>query len=400
MTFSEFFHMIVTRTKELWLRIVLMGGIQLINLVLAYLILPEEYGKIALAAFVIKNCHQAVLGLSQGYIYTNFNLKENYLGTYAPAYLILGLLYIVGTSVFLNMPLALAGIALVIIFLAEPYMRVRREFSVILIPEFLFLVAILTATAAKRLDTAIPEPALTFFLCTLFTAIFVLRFWKRSLKGLLKDVSTIQFSWNNLIKLIRSGSQAYFSTLLAFFVLVIDRAYITGMYGQTVLGTYMLAFQLCLAITLLSSLFNATAVVDFGELMQGERKKMLTHLRHRYNLSLFVNFALWVLVTGLLFFFAGPLFPEFEGLLVITAILGLGIAAQAAFNAVSPFLFHLEKQFVTNVIAVGILIVKVVAYHVFFAAGVSPVAAITIQSILLLIGASSSTFYLYRVVGQ
>ncbi len=380
------------------MRIVLMGGIQLINMVLAYIMLPAKYGQIAIAAFVVKNCHQAVLGLSQGYIYAHYNLKESLLGTYARSYLILGIIYVVTTSIFLNMPLALAGLALVIIFLAEPYMRVRRDFSIILIPEFFFLVAVLMATAGSMLEIDIPEAMSVFIFCSMFTVIFISRFWNGSLKGLLQNAAGSSFAWGDLFTLVRRGSQAYFSTFLAFLVLVIDRAYIVDMYGETVLGTYMLAFQLCLAITLLSSLYNATAVVDFGELMKGDRQKLLTHLRQRYNISLLVNVTLWVLIIGFLLVFANILFPEFEGLFFITAALGLGIAAQAAFNAISPFLFHLEKQRVTNVIAAAILVAKVGVYHALFQVGVSPVQAIAVQSALLLIGVSGSTFYLYRVV--
>ncbi|WP_417592031.1 hypothetical protein [Parasphingorhabdus sp.] len=400
MTFSEFYHMLAGRSKELWLRIVLMGGIQLINMILAYLVLPAKYGQIALAAFVVKNCHQAVLGLSQGYIYAHFNLKGKYLGTYAPAYLVLGLIYIIATSLFMDMPLALAGIALVVIFLVEPYLRVRREFSVILIPEFYFLVAVLAATAGSMLDIDISEPLAVFSLCSIFTALFILRFWNRSLKDFLQEATGTHFSWRNFMLLVRSGSQAYFSTILAFFVLVIDRAYITEMYGDSVLGTFMLAFQFCLAITLLSSLFNATSVVDFGELMQGERKTMLVHLRNRYNISLFVNAVLWFAIIGFLFVFAQILFPEFEGLLIITAALGIGIVAQAAFNAVSPVLFHLDKQFITNIFFAAVLVAKVAAYHISFEAGLTAIPAIVIQSGILFVGVTGSSLYLYRVVKQ
>lgn len=398
MTFSEFYHMLAGRSKELWLRIVLMGGIQLINMLLAYLVLPARYGQIALAAFVVKNCHQAVLGLSQGYIYAHFNLKGKYLGTYAPAYLVLGLIYIIATSLFMDMPLALAGIALVVIFLVEPYLRVRREFSVILIPEFYFLVAVLAATAGSMLDIDISEPLVVFSLCTLFTALFILRFWNRSLKDLVRQATGARFSWHNFVLLVRSGSQAYFSTILAFFILVIDRAYIAEMYGDSVLGTFMLAFQFCLAITLLSSLFNATSVVDFGELMQGERKVLLEHMRNRYGISLLVNGILWVAITGFLFLFADKLFPDFDELLVITCVLGLGVAVQAAFYSVSPFLFHFDKLIITNFISIGILISKIVAYHVVFRAGMQPVLAITIQSAILFIGIICSTYYLYCIV--
>lgn len=398
MKFVEFYRIATTRSKELWLRIVLMGGIQLINMVLAYILLPAKYGQIAIAAFVVKNCHQAVLGLSQGYIYAHYNLKQSLLGTYARSYLALGCIYVVATSVFLEMPLALAGLALVVILLAEPYMRVRRNFGIILIPEFYFLVAMLMATAGSELKIVIPEAISVFIFCALFTVIFIFRFWKRSLKGLLREVAESKFSWGDLVTLIKCGSQAYFSTFLAFLVLVIDRAYIADMYGETILGTYMLAFQLCLAITLLSSLYNATAVVDFGELMQGDRKKLLTHLNQRYKISLFVNIVLWILIIGFLFIFANLLFPEFEGLFIITAALGLGIAAQAAFYAISPLLFHLKKLRVTNAIAAAILAAKVGTYHALFQAGVPPVQAIAIQSALLLIGVSGSSLYLYRLI--
>ncbi|WP_375175162.1 lipopolysaccharide biosynthesis protein [Pseudooceanicola sp.] len=390
--------LLVRRGRELLPRVALVGGILLANVILAYLMLPPEYGAIALVAFVVKNCHPGTLGLTQGYLYNHYNNEGTSVRSYAVAYLVLGVIYYGIAAIVMDSVLLLFCLPFVILFAMEPYLRTQRDFSAILVPEFIFLVSVvltvmLTVPVGGKISTPIAGA-----ICILLALAYLVVVIGRHANAFLHAAITSKFAFGDIKNIIRNGFPGYIGTLLAFTLLVADRQFILMFYGDTAMGIFMLAFQACLIISVVSSLLNATSIVDLGNLLEHSVQRLVRHMRQRYVSMLAINLVLWFLTVGFLWLFADILFPEFKGVTVATIWMGLGIVCQAAFYSVSPYLFFKKRQSVVNYVMMGVLVLKVVAYYVMAQFGFDWLAAVAVQSALLSIGMVSSTIYLYFIV--
>jgi O-antigen/teichoic acid export membrane protein len=388
---------IVKRGRELLPRVSLVVGIQLANVVLAYLLLPSEYGALALVAFVVKNCHQGTLGLTQGYIYSHYHSERGAAGSFSVSYIVLGLAYYGIAAFAMSEPLVFYCMPFVLLFAMEPYLRTKRDFSAILVPEFIFLVAATVAVVFSDFDV---NSDLTGVLCIFLIGVYLILALRRHVVRFISEVKETGFETSEVFRLIQKGFPAYLSTLLSFLLLVVDRQLILQLYGDSALGVFMLAFQACLFISMLSSLFNATAMVDIGGLIKKDSGLLFRHIWHRYLITIGCNLALWILTVGFLSGFSRDLFPGFEGLVFATGWMGFGIAVQGAFYSVSPYLFFVNRQYVVNSALLVILVVKLMAYYISMRLGMDWLSVIALQSLVLALGISACTVYLFSVVSR
>jgi hypothetical protein len=80
--------------------------------------------------------------------------------------------------------------------------------------------------------------------------------------------------------------------------------------------------------------------------------------------------------------------------------MGFGIAVQGAFYSVSPYLFFVNRQYVVNSALLVILVVKLMAYYISMRLGMDWLSVIALQSLVLALGISACTVYLFSVVSR
>ena len=315
---------------------------------------PQQYGQLAMMAFVGKMMLVGNFGSVSGYIHRYYDQHQNavdtrgYLGAYLVHLILVALLaYWVSTFAGKIYSLGVLFFALLIpYFIIEPVLRVRRHFYVSLLPDIVISLAICASLVIARVFKGELRADSLIFLYFVLTLIFlsylpylwwICRQW-RTLRVDERCRSPIYY-----LSLVRTGFPMYLGTVGFLLLQFVDRFFLEQFHSPEALGTYMLAYQLASGATLLLTAQNFVAVVDFGELRRDNRS-LTTALSRRLKSALIVGALSFLILLGISVFLETHFLESYSGLARNAAALGFGLCLFQIAGSVTPIAFYLRRQ--------------------------------------------------------
>lgn len=353
----------------------------------ARLLSPEHFSTLVTAAFIAKFLHIVNFGATAGYFVSRYSeggpLVEERAGSELRFLLyFLVHLYCLGVVVWgvtaLWLPQYLVGVLafllLIPLFVVEPALRYRRFFSFSLAPELVLSLALL-GVAVAGVAGILPQSQTGSYLWVIailsgIVIAFVLP--RQCSKHTLRHVSG--FGARDYRHVLALGGPVYIGSALFIAASSADRL-ILPLYGADAhVGTYFLAYQLCMGAMIFLTAINFVNTVNLGE----ARK---SHIGVNIDLvTLKLRIAVLVALVSYLALCVGGAILEtlflpasFEGLTEIVFLLGGGMAVFYISNAITPVVAYFRRQ-VPLTVAMALVAVALVANNAFvYLQGLGPV---------------------------
>ena len=239
---------------------------------------------------------------------------------------------------------AVAFLLLVPLFVLEPALRYRRNFSFSLAPEFLLSLALLATLAAHLAgvsDSRLMPVYLTAIaaLCMVVIAHPLRRHASEWREG------ASAFGLRAYARVMIGGSPVYLGTALFLVASSIDRLLLPLYGSDEQISIYFLAYQLSVGSMIFVTAINFVNTVALGEARLNKAAVDRGLVARQLRTAALVACASYgVLVAGALILESGFLPGNFDGLSWVVILLGAGIACFFTSNAITPIVAYYRRQ--------------------------------------------------------
>ena len=325
------------------------------------------------AAFLAKFLQMLNLGATSGYLVSRYSIEgspqryatgaeRRFLLYYlAQMYWLAAIVIAVAAGWFAEYRIgAIAFLLLVPLYVLEPALRYRRNFSFSLSPEFLLTMALLAAQAAHLVG--LPENRLTSaYLTAIATLSLVLialvtpRYindWRGGTKA---------FKLRDYVQVVIAGIPVYLGSALFLVASSADRLLLPLYGSEEQVAIYFLAYQLSVGAMIFVTAFNFVNSVDLGEAHQNNmalNKSLVVEKLRTARLVASVSYG--ALVAGAFILEAAFLDDNFSGLGLLVALIGAGLACFFASGAITPIVTYAHRQ-IPLTISLGLMAVVLFA---------------------------------------
>jgi len=373
----------------------------------------EQFSALMVAAFLAKFLHILNFGATAGYFVSRYSgsgplaladarSERRYLTFYLLQMIGLGVLALVVSQIWLQ-EYRLGVIAFLLIttlFVIEPVLRYRRNFSFSLAPEFLLALALLSVLVAHLFGVANQIlPAVYLVTIGVGAVVFVVLALRRRIADFRggKD----GFGLHNYARIVTLGGPVYVGTALFLVASSMDRLLLPRYGTDEQIGIYFLAHQLSVGSMILVTAINFVNTVNLGEARQDQAHDDRDMVTHKMRSAALVALGSYLaLVAGVVVLEYGFLPESFDGLSIVASLLGAGVAWFYASNAITPILAYLRRQ-VPLSISMGFVMVAVLANNAFvYVNGLGPVWLAGGTALALVAHATFAVWFTFSVLRQ
>ncbi|UWQ95888.1 hypothetical protein K3728_01180 [Rhodobacteraceae bacterium M385] len=318
---------------------------------------PEQFSALITAAFLAKFMLVLNLGATAGYFVSRYSAQgplaqsdprseRQFLKLFLAQMSGLGLIVLGVASIWLHEYIvgASAFLLLVPLFVIEPALRYRRNFSFSLAPEFILSLALLSVLAAYFWGVAVNMLPVVYLLAIGLLTV--------ALSGLALGprVSEFQggsgaFGQREFARVVALGGPVYLGTALFLVASSIDRL-LLPLYGtDEQVATYFLAHQLTVGSMIFVTAINFVNTVNLGEARLEKAKIDRRMVASKLRMAALVALGSYLaLILGVAALEIGFLPDDFSGITLIVSILGAGFSVFYISNAVTPLVAYYRRQ--------------------------------------------------------
>ncbi|MDC1422799.1 hypothetical protein N8540_04315 [Gammaproteobacteria bacterium] len=326
-------------------------------LVGARLLPTDTFSTLMTATFLAKFLQMLNLGVTTGYMVSRYSgeaSRQRYddgrelrflLYYLTHMYSLAAIFLAVATVWFAEYRIgAIAFVLLVPLFVLEPLLRYRRNFSFSLCPEFLLSMALLAALGAYLFG--FPKDIL---MRVYLAAIAVLGL-------ILIIISTFRqtddwrgksgaFIIRDYMQLIIGGFPVYLGTALFLIGSSADRLLLPLYGAEEQIAIYFLAYQLSMGAMIIVTAFNFVNTIDLGEACQSDIDLLKSIVVEKLHTATLVASASYGAVVVSAFSLEAAFLDEsFRGLGRLVALLGAGLTFFFISGAVTPIVAYFKRQ--------------------------------------------------------
>lgn len=288
-------------------------------------------------------------------------------------------------------------IILIPIYLIEPIARTKRVFFVSILPDVIGAASVLTLLIfAQSVDFVYWH--LIFIIASLFfsiiSTVFFVKLCKISYISPAKH--TFKYWFKYYFSLLNSGMPLYVGTGLYLLYSAIDRIFIEEYFSNADLSMYTLSFQLASASTLILSALNFTGSINFGERINDRSSLQLLCTSNLKKSSVWAVFG--VLFATLSAKILGFFLEDYNGTVLCTFALSIGLAIFFVSGSITPVLFYLNKTVFLNYNLFFVAIVAIIADYILILNFDSPLLIVFANSALLVIYSAVCVIYTFHGV--
>lgn len=337
---------------------VVVAGLSFSAIIVGARLLPTEtFSALMTAAFLAKFLQMLNLGATSGYLVSRYSgeafpqrlatgIERQFLAHYFAQMYLLAVIFIAVATVSLAEYRvgAIAFLFLVPLYVVEPALRFRRNFLFSLSPEFLLSLALLTTLAANL--AGLSETLLIWvYLATIAILSFVLiALVMPRLINELRGVSSA-FSLHDYVHVVIVGMPAYLATALFLLGSSADRLLLPLYGSEEQVATYFLAYQLSVGAMIFVTAFNFVNTVDLGEARQNKIALDKSLIVEKLRTAILVAGASYgALVAGAFILESAFLDNDFEGLCLLVALIGAGLACFFTIGTITPIATYFQRQ--------------------------------------------------------
>jgi O-antigen/teichoic acid export membrane protein len=334
------------------------AGLSFSAAVLGARVLPVDlFSTLVTTAFLAKFLHILNFGATAGYFVNRYSGQgplayadsraERCFAWYFLAQLS-GLGVVVTTVTFMCLPEyrtgAIAFVLLAPLFVAEPLLRYRRLFSFSLAPDFLLALALTSVIVAYMVGVSERRATIIFLgvIAGLGMAVVALTICPRlhELRG-----GNDRLSLRDYAQVALGGGPVFLGTALFLIASSMDRL-LLPLYGtDKQISIYFLAYQLSVGSMIFVTALNFVNTVNLGETRKTEQYvERATVAKKMRSAALVALGSYFVLVLSSIVLEEWFLAYNFDGLTLVVAILGLGLALFFVSNAITPIVAYFNRQ--------------------------------------------------------
>ncbi len=314
---------------------------------------PVEYGSLGAFGVTAKAMLALGLGANSGYIATTYSRTEpplpeaSFLRCYRLHLMLMGA---VGGAVLLWLdPRSLSGVlgfgCLIVWFVREPIARVKGEYWVSLVPEWILGAVAIAYVMARVLFPDLDHSSAGWMLLlavggSTLLSVGVLRprdmEWPRGSRPCRAD-------WRRFVGTIVVGFPLAASTLVYSILLLTGVLVVQARSPTQELGVYTLAMQCAVGASLIQSTSNFVGAMELGAGFKAGCK-LVPMLRARVVRGVIAAVCCVGLAAGGAGVLETWILPEYVGLSKAVLILAFGMTAFQVAGAASPILFYSRRQ--------------------------------------------------------
>lgn len=326
--------------------------------IIAARVLPtEQFSALMTAAFLAKFLRILNLGAIAGYFVSRYSgdgplasadprSERRYLGFFLSQMVGLGVIVAAVSVVWLPQYTvgAIAFLLIAGLYVLEPALRYRRNFSFSLAPEFLLSVALIAVLLASLSGISGPALFTVYLAVTGFAAIAVTAL---ALRNSVQDFrgATGGLDGRGYAGIVRLGGPVYLGSALFLVASSMDRL-LLPLYGtEDQIAIYFLANQLAIGSMIFVTAINFVNTVNLGETRQEnthvEPGMVAAKLR---SAALVAGGSYLALILGALVLENGFLPENYSGLTLVVLVLGAGLGLFFTSNAITPIVSYFHRQ--------------------------------------------------------
>lgn len=393
-------------TKFAAQRVAVAGLVFLSSLIAARLLGPNIYGGLAMFQFLAKILLVGNVGCVSGYIFRTYDrggegLEDRYVSLYLLhlGVIALGLLAVApwfGPAYVYGV----IGFGLLIpLYVVEPVLRVRRNFSASLWPDLVLGLTLLVALAGfavtGRLETLSLDQLLATVLLMMPGGYFLLlgaRVFPRP-SDWIRHVRDYRFYGS----LIRHGFPLYLATIGFILLQSIDRFFLDRFHGDSFFGVYMLAFQLANGGMLILNAQNFVSAINIGEVLHDPVQLRQLYGKNLRSAAILASLGAGTAV-GMAWLIERFLLPGYIGLTGVTGAMCVGLAVYFVSGNVSGIAFFKMRQTPLTAGIFTVAILAAIVNLVVWRFSLSPFWLVVSTSLLLALYGLATIFVCRRAV--
>ena len=322
-------------------------------------VLPtEQFSALMTAAFLAKFMQILNLGATAGYFVSRYSTdgwlqddapgaERNFLLGFLTQMTGFGLLVLGAAALWLTeyQTGAATFLLLVPLFVLEPLLRYRRNFSFSLAPEATLALALIAAMLAHLSGITASALAQAYLWAVALCVLFAISVPLRRLSGIWRAQAGTSFSPGAYGQVLLSGGPVYLGTALFLVASSMDRL-LLPLYGtDEQISVYFLAQQLSIGAMIFVTAINFVNSVNLGEARKEatsvDRALVVDKLRHA---ALVAGGSYGALMAGTVLLEAVFLPESFDGLAWVVLLLGAGMAFFFTAGAITPIVAYFRKQ--------------------------------------------------------
>jgi O-antigen/teichoic acid export membrane protein len=318
---------------------------------------PAQFSALMTAAFLAKFLQIANLGATAGYFVSRYSeqgplaqcalgAERRFLGFYLAQMAGMGLIVLGVAAIWLPEYLvgACAFLLFAPLFVVEPVLRYRRNFSFSLAPEFLLALALLSVLAASVVGVSERMLPVVYLgtIGALAVGLIVLAMRRRidELRGDPGD-----FGLRSYAQVVRLGGPVYLGSALFLVASSMDRLLLPLYGSDEQIGIYFLAQQLAVGSMIFVTAINFVNTVNLGEARQLKDQVDRSMVAKKLRLAALVALGSYsLLIAGVALLEYAFLPKSFDGLAVVVGVLGAGLACFYTSNAITPIVAYFRRQ--------------------------------------------------------
>lgn len=310
----------LTSIKSIFIRYFLYGLALIESFTLPKLLDKYDYSQYEYFKNFIFIFPYFLLGAHSGYVQLKYVYKVDY---YKQLFSI-GIIHVISLSIifsiffqnlYILMPLIMIGIYTI----AEQYLKIKREFTII----FLFkpiLSLITVGIAALFLFYKVPNISYNILLLSSFIIAFTIWLILCPERINVFPFQAIKYIGRYTLYRYAYMIKIYFTgvlTSLLFSIIIFFERYFTEKYYPENLATYSFAFNLSQIVVMVLSAVIYITTVELGERKDKINKEKLKKQFFKASLS----YLIFLTIFTILIYFISPYYSEFDGLIRITIII-------------------------------------------------------------------------------
>ena len=323
----------------------------------ARLLSADVFSTLITTAFIAKFLRILNLGATAGYFVSRYSdecplVTENLAGersylTYFSVQMAgLAAIVLIFSIIWLPeyFPGAIAFLLLIPLFIFEPIVRYRRNFSFSLLPDMVLSVALLSVVVAQFIGgTQAGYVRLYLSLLAVLSVAVVLFALRRYVTH--SSIGSEGLSFHGYLRIVTLGGPLYLGSALYLLGSSMDRL-VLPLYGSSdQVGTYFLAHQLTVGSMIFSTSINFVNTVNMGEARKKDAGVDSDFLKRKLGSAALVALGSYLaLMAGTIVLEQFLLPDRFEGLALVTLFIGAGLACFFMSNSITPIIAYYRRQ--------------------------------------------------------
>lgn len=336
--------------------------------IIAARVLPTaQFSALMTAAFLAKFLRILNLGAMAGYFVSRYSgegplasaeprSERHYLGFFLLQMIGLGVIVAVISVVWMPQYTvgAIAFFLIAGLYVLEPALRYRRNFSFSLAPEFLLSVALIAALLASLSGISGPALYTVYLAVTGFAAVAVVALAMRNrvkdFRGAIGGLDVRGYAG-----IVRLGGPVYLGSALFLVASSMDRL-LLPLYGtEDQVAVYFLANQLAIGSMIFVTAINFVNTVNLGEIRQENTHVAPGLVAAKLRSAALVALGSYLaLILGAFVLETGFLPEDYTGLTLVVLVLGSGLALFFTSNAITPVVSYFRRQMPLSIAMGGV----------------------------------------------